>query len=203
MRWGGSLEAAVVALDMAAYDDLVSLDEVARAVEDSFWIRRGVGLVRDALEHADENSWSPMETLMRLEWVGSGHPRPLTNRPVFTLDGRFLATPDNIDPTIGVYGQYHGGLHLVGDVQSKDIATDAALRRVGLEGVLMTSADLADRRGFRRRLHEAYARAAARTEPPGWTTTPPPWWVVTHSVDRRRTLSAYDRERLLRYRDAA
>ncbi len=204
MRKAASDEAAVVAFEMAAYDDLVSVDELTGFVDSSLWLRWGVERVRRVLPLLEENSWSPMEPVMRLTWVEAGHPAPLANRPVFDLDGRFVGTPDLLDPAAGVYGMYDGALHLTGEVRHGDVAKEAAYRRVGLENAVMMAGDLGDRAPFLTRLDEAYARASRRhADERRWMADPPPWWVSTATVAQRRALSAYERSRYLAYRPAA
>ncbi len=72
----------------------------------------------------------------------------MANRPVFNLEGRFVGTPDLLDPVAGVYGQYDGALHLAGEVRQRDVAKDAAYRRLGLEGVTMMAGDRRNRDRF-------------------------------------------------------
>lgn len=204
MRKASSVEAAVVAFEMAAYDDLVSVAELTSFTRSTLWIRQGVPRVREVLPLLEENSWSPMEPLMRLAWIRAGAPRPRANAPVFDLSGRFIGTPDLLDPIAGVYGMYDGGLHLVGEVRHADVAKEAAYRRLGLEGATMMAGDLNDSSAFVVRLREAYARAERRpADARLWLPEPPAWWVPTATVAQRRALSAYDRTRLLRYRRAA
>ncbi|MBS2936386.1 hypothetical protein KDN32_01370 [Nocardioides sp. J2M5] len=204
MRKAQSDEAAVVAFEMAAYDDLVSIDELATFVDSSLWLRWGVERVRRVLPLLEENSWSPMEPVMRLTWLEAGFPRPLANRPVFDLGGRFVGTPDLVDPVAGVYAMYDGGLHLPGHVRLADVAKEAAYRRLGLEGATMMAGDLADRDPFVLRLRDAYARADhQRPEDRRWLLEPPTWWVSTATVAQRRALTAYERSRYLTYRHAA
>lgn len=203
MRKAPTDEAAVVAFELAALHDLVSIAELAGFVDSSLWVRQGVPRIRALLPHLDENSWSPMEPVMRLTWCRD-YPRPLTNRPVFSLDGRFVGTPDVLDPDAGVYGMYDGGLHLAGDVRHVDVAKEAAYRALGLEGVTMMAGDLADREPFADRLADAYSRARRRpVEHRRWRTEPPSWWVPTFTVAQRRALSPQQRARLLGYRPAA
>lgn len=205
MRKAPSDEAAIVAFEMAAYDDLVSVEELARFTASSLWLRWGVERVRRVLPALEENSWSPMEPVMRLAWTSEDtRPRPLANWPVFDLSGRFVGTPDLIDPVAGVYGMYDGGLHLAGEVRHGDVEKEAAYRRLGLEGAVMMAGDLADRGPFLARLDQAYARAGRRrADDRRWMERPPPWWVPTSTVALRRALSAYDRSRYLSYRHAA
>lgn len=204
MRFAPSDRQAAVALAMAAYSDLVSIDEMV-AYLDSLCAITGIPRARRATRLAGENSWSPQEVLMQLVWEVDAHrPRPLCNAPVFDRRGQHIATPDLIDPEAGVFGEYDGRLHLAGGQRARDIRREARLREVGLEGVTMVSADRADPEDFVRRLHAAYARARYAPESTRpWTVVPPPWWVPTDTVAARRALSASQRARLLAHRRAA
>ncbi len=206
MRHARSLSEAVRIFDMAAYDDLVAIEELARCAEAVLGTTTGVQQLRDALALASENSWSPAETSMRLIWhLQGGRPAPLANRPVFDEAGQRVGTPDLVDLQAGVYGQYEGAsVHLVGAQRSVDIRQEAAYRAVGLEGVVMVAADLGDPAAFITRLDEAYERAASR--PPRdrrWRQEPPDWWTSTATVAIRRALVGEERRRLLAYRRSA
>ena len=204
MRKAPTEIAAAVAFEMAAYEDYVSIAELAAFVDSALWVRQGVQRIRDLLPLLEENSWSPMEPVMRLAWQASGQGRPRANRPVFDLNGSFVGTPDVLDPIAGVYGQYDGALHLAGEVRGQDVAKEAAYRDLGLEGVTMMAGDLRDNSAFLDRLQNAYARAARKpADDRGWLLDEPEWWVPTWTVEMRRRLSAYDRSRVLRYRTAA
>lgn len=204
MRKAPDEDAAVVAFELAAFHDLVSIAELEEYVDSKLGTRQGVQRIRDLLPELEENSWSPAEPVMRRTWTGAGFARPLANRPVFNLQGRFVGTPDLVDPVAGVYGQYDGALHLAGEVRQRDIAKDAAYRRLGMEGVTMMAGDLGNRDPFVVRLTEAYLRAERRpADQRLWTVEQPKWWVPTMTVGQRRALTAYDRQRLLRYRLAA
>ena len=87
MRYAYDLTAAVRALDMAAYNDLVSIAEVSDyAAHHNAWT--GIPQCREALPHCDENAWSPCEVDMRLIWEREAElPRPLTNVAIFDLHG--------------------------------------------------------------------------------------------------------------------
>jgi hypothetical protein len=202
MRYAGSERQAIVILDMAMMYDLVSIDEVNAYVATlNGWI--GVGKCRVALVLADENSWSPMETVMRLIWViDLGFPHPLCNCAVFDLSGRHVGTPDMLDVDAGVVGEYEGPVHLEGRRRGKDLQKEAAYRRLGLEYFAMVAADQrSPETTIMPRMAEA--RQRARWEPVSrrqWTVEPPPWWTRTDSVAARRALSARQRERMLRYR---
>lgn len=204
MRSAPDLRSAVRHLDLAAAADLVSLGEAwAYAVSRlSGWT--GVDQCRRAIQLADENVWSPMETEMRLMWVidlGMGLVR--CNHPVFDLDGNFVATPDLIDLESGVVGEYDGSLHLIRRRRDRDITREAALRRLGLEYVTMTAADRPDPAGFLRRTLEARRRARTIRGPRRWTVEPPAWWTPTVTVAQRRGLTEEQRRRWLPGRGAA
>ena len=205
MRKARNDEDAVVAFDLAAFNDLVSIAELAAYVDTDLAARQGVEGVRRVLPLLDENSWSPMEPVLRLTWREEvPDATVLMNRPVFDLDGRFVGTPDGIDTVAGVYGMYDGALHLAGEVRHADVGKEAAYRALGLEGATMMAGDLADRAPFQHRLREAYARAARRpASEGGWTLETPSWWLDTTTVEARRALSTYDRARLLAHRQRA
>lgn len=202
-RYALSLGAAVECIDMAAYSDLVSLEECAQyAVKLNGWT--GIPRFREAIPLADENAWSPQEVFMRRVWtVDAGMSRPLCNRPVFDENGRHIGTPDLIDPVAGVVGEYEGKLHLEGAQRSRDVRREGLFRGLGLEYVTMLAGDCANPSDFIRRLHEAYARSQwIPPEDRRWRMQPPPWWTDTSTVHSRRTLPEWERARLLRYRAA-
>ena len=204
MRKAASEVDALIAFEMAAFADVVSIEELRGLVDRLLWARQGVQRIRDLLPDLDENSWSPMETFMRRAWREDGFPPVSTNRPVFDLAGRFVGTPDLVDLEGGVYAQYDGALHLAGDVRHADVVTEAAYRRLGLEGATMMAGDLADPAPFLLRVRDAYARAGRRASSErGWAMRTPGWWVPTHTVAHRRALSADQRSRYLRYRSAS
>ena len=203
MRYADSFGAALEAMDMACYSDLVSLAEV-RAYVDQLGPVTGIQQARDVLLEADENSWSPRETKMRGVWTRlAGLPRPRCNVPVFTRDGRHVGTPDMIDPRSGLVGLYHGDSHLSLVGASKDNQQDADFRDVGLEPVAMFATDWHDVDDFVRRLSAASRRARARAGRREWTIEAPSWWTRTETVEQRRALTAWQKERYLRYRRAA
>ena len=203
MRYAATDRLAVVTLDMAAFNDLVSVDEASDyAARLNGWT--GVPRCREAIPLADENSWSPRETLMRLVWkLDAGLPRPRCNVPVFDCRGRHIGTPDLIDLEHGVVGEYDGALHLQGAQRSRDLQREELFRSHGLEYVTMLTGDSPDPTAFIKRLVSAYSRAA--DIPVGrkrWTTEPPSWWHDTSTVMARRALGDDLRARLLRYRAA-
>ncbi len=188
---------AVAMIDRVCAADLASIDELTTHADTVLAGARWVACLRGALEHADENCWSPQETRMRLIWRDLGITRVVTNRPVFDLAGHFLGTPDLLDLETGLVGEYDGALHLAGRQRAKDIRREAVFRRGGLEYVEMVAADLADTTDFHRRTLDARARAVASTAPRNWTIDPPPWWKPTHTVALRSALEPWDRDRFL------
>ena len=203
MRYAASERLAVVALDMAAFNDLASVDEVADYARTlNGWT--GIPRCRAAIPKADENSWSPRETVMRLVWtLDAGLPRPRCNVPVFDYHGRHLGTPDLIDPEWGVVGEYDGALHLQGAQRSRDLHREELFRSHGLEYVTMLAGDPPDPTAFVRRLTSAYSRAAdIPADRRRWTLERPSWWHDTTTVTARRSLDLSLRDRLLRHRAA-
>jgi hypothetical protein len=203
MRYARDVRDAVISLDMACFNDQVSIDEVVTyGLGLNGWT--GMPMFREACGLANENAWSPTEVDMRLVWgLDAGCPWPSCNLPVFGPSGELLGVPDLIDPVRGVYGEYDGSLHLLGAQRGKDVAREAKFRAHGLEGATMLSGDRHDASGFISRLHEAYERSAAQPESRRrWTLEQPSWWRDTSTVAVRRALDDYWRARLLAHRVA-
>ena len=200
MRYADSLWDAVIVADMAAFSDLVSLDELWPYAL-AHGGMTGIPQARDAIGHADENSWSPREVVMRLIWTHTaGLGRPLTNRPVFDLHGRHVGTPDLLDVEAGVYGEYDGAMHLDGKRRLRDLVREDAFRRLGLEGVVMVAGENRDE--VAARIIAAHDRAVRHGNPRLWTIDQPHWWMPTETVAQRRALSEANRARLLAHRAA-
>ena len=108
MRAAASVAEAVAALDLACFNDLVSIDEVGRALV-AWRGATGIARCREAVLLADENTWSPAESRLRLLWTRDAGLGPvLTNRPVLDQRGRLVATPDLLDVAAGVAGEWQG-----------------------------------------------------------------------------------------------
>ena len=138
---------------------------------------------------------------MLSRWVGASYPPPLTNRPVFDLNGRHIGTPDLIDPNTGVMGEYDSLIFHNAARRAKDLQRDHDFRSHGLEPVSMVTGDLEFAGAFLMRLRAAYARAEARpASERRWTLELPPWWVPTFTVAQRRALSESQRKIWLRHR---
>lgn len=190
--------AALRAIEMAAYDDLVSVAELM-AYTTRLVSRPGKVQLEQALAVAEENSWSPMEIVMRRAWQRARGSRLLCNQPVFDLAGRHLVTPDVLDAEAGVAGEYNGSVHDTGPRRSTDLDRDELTRRLGIEVVTMMGG-AGELNRFLNRLHGSYQRAAGTVGPRLWTIDQPEWWTDTSTVARRRALSTAERERWLRHR---
>ncbi|MDN5896096.1 MAG: hypothetical protein L0H93_18975 [Nocardioides sp.] len=204
MRYAANERAAVIAFDMAAYADLVSIEEMAAYLATiSGWT--GVPQARAALPSCDENSWSPRESAMRRIWEqDAGLPRPLCNRPIFDRQGNLIGAPDLLDLESGLIGEYDGELHLVNERRVIDREREGKFRRVGLECVTMVRGDSAHRADIVRLILEARDRAKFESESDRlWTVEEPPWWTPTYTVAQRRALDSSQRERFLRHRRRA
>lgn len=198
VRRARTLSSAVQIIDMAAFNDLISLDELAEDAGVHLLARPWARKVWAALEHAQENAWSPREVGMRLLWQEAVGVRPLCNVPVFDANGQHLFTPDLFDPDNELVGEYDGVIHLEDGRRGRDVVREEMVRDLGLELVTMVSADSANRDAFRARVRAAYRRANSRPSRGGWTLDQPAWWTDTSTVAARRALSAEQRARFLK-----
>lgn len=206
MRNASDERGAARHLAMAAYSDLVSIDEVAEyaglrpRTGLSSWY--GIPRCRRGILLAEENCWSPAEFDMVMIWtLDAGFPRPLCNHPVFDRSGHHIGTPDLLDPEAGVVGEYNGSLHLEGAQRRKDREREEAFRRVGLECFTMLAGDSSTPHLMAARMDAARSRARwAAPAKRDWTIELPPWWVPTFTVEQRRNLDEGQRSRLLKLR---
>lgn len=143
MRRVGGIRRAVVAVEMARAARLTSLDMVVAYVAGcNGWT--GVPVVAKSLILASEDSKSPPETYMRLNWVIDAElPPPVCNKPLFDLSGNLLGYPDLFDPVAGVVGEYDGADHLERDRRRNDAAREQRFRDHGLEYFERVRGDLA------------------------------------------------------------
>lgn len=204
IRHVATLEDAVVAAEMAAYDDLVSTGEAVAALA-GHRPKAGIVQARRALQLMEENSWSPMEPRVRLVWqLLADLPRLLVNQPVFDLAGHHLGTPDLIDVEAGLAVEYNGRLHLQGERPRVDLHRERLFRSSGLATMTVVAGDLADRDRLAWRMRvERETAARSPVSKRLWTIEQPSWWVPTHTVDLRRALPPGARRRLLGYRHVA
>ena len=195
MRTSDSLREAVVAMDMMAAAERVSVRRMVDYLRSrTGW--RGAPLAAEALRWASEDSRSPNETRMRLVWrLDAALPAPLVNRPVFDRRGRLLGIVDLLDPAAGLVGEFDGADHRGARRHSDDVAREDVLRRHGLEVFRVTGPDLARPVRVARRMIEARNRSRWETEVDRrWTDEPPPWWekspTLDEVLDRRDTMVA-------------
>ena len=190
MRYAPTIAAAVVTADMAAFSDLVSVQELAAyAAVHSGWT--GIPRARLALGLVSESSWSPMETRLRLIWeVDAGLPRPLANRPVFDAGGHHLATPDLLDAETGLVVEYDGDVHLSRSQRTHDLRRERRMREAGLDCLTVVAADVARPERLAVQLQHARRRAGLLARGPrAWTIEAPAWWRGTDTVAQRRALT--------------
>ena len=166
----GELREAVVAADMAAAARLVTIGGM-RGYAGTRRGARGLQLVLDALAYAVDDSWSPMETRLRLIWViEAGWDRPLCNRAVLDGRGRLIGHPDLMDPRRGILGEYNGADHRGVERRRRDVGREDKFRRVGLECFTVEGRDIDDVPLVLDRM--AAARARAGVLPQIWTVAP-------------------------------
>lgn len=121
---------AVMILDMALHRHLVSLGLVARWAEANSG-RRGVALLRRALEFAEPATESPMETRLRLLLVLSGLPKPQVQPTLRGDTGMFIARPDLFYPIRRLVIEYDGASHkdsVAGDNRRQNRLLEAGYR---------------------------------------------------------------------------
>jgi hypothetical protein len=182
-RYQPTLIGSVRAIDMAAFDDLVTI----------------------ALSLADENAWSPREVDPRVIWmVVADLPRLLCNQPIFDRRGNLIGTPDLLDLEAGLVIEYDGPTHLRVAQRARDVRREELFRRHGLEYLVVVAPDLGDEQGLATRMHRIRRRARFQAESErSWTIAPPPWWIPTTTVAARRALTDELRSKLLGHRKAA
>lgn len=203
MRHAVSVEAAAVVLAMAAYDDLVSVAEMAAwEFEHPAWT--GAPQCRAAVAVAHENCWSPMEAVTAYVYeVAAELPRPLCNRPLFDRRGKHIGTPDLLDPEAGLVVEYDGATHLRVAGRATDVRREERYRAHGLEYLTVLAPHLGDRNLLVDRMVQARNRSRFEAESQRtWTVITPPWWVRTHTVAMRRALCEEVRADPLGYRSA-
>jgi hypothetical protein len=159
MRHATGDRAATVVMDMVAAAELTSIRRMQKYVAQRAG-QFGVPRVRRALDLADEDSWSPKESEMRLVWMlDAGFPRPLCNRSVHDLEGRLLGVADLLDVEAGLVGEYDGRDHSGRQRRRRDARREDDFRAVGLEGFKVVSGDLDDVALVVDRMRRARSRA--------------------------------------------
>lgn len=155
----GELREMAVAAGAAYAAKLTSIHRMRLYAATRRWYR-DVRLVKEAIEMSCEGLRSPQEDRFRMIWeYDAGWGRPLCNREVRDLDGRFLGVPDLLDPVRGVVGEYAGADHRDIDQHESDVGREADLRGAGLEYVEVVGRDLRHPERVLRRMEEAAERA--------------------------------------------
>ena len=164
---------AVVAIDMMAAAGLLSREHLAAYAATLRPQERT--LLEWAIDLASEHSRSPNEVRVRLvAELDAGLPRLLVNCPVHDLSGRLLGIADLLDVEAGLAIEYDGADHRTATRHTRDVAKEAAFRRVGLEVARVTGGDLPSDRPVVERVLEARARASfAAPEERRWVARPP------------------------------
>jgi hypothetical protein len=175
MRRTTDVREAVVALDMMAAAQLVSLQQVATYAARRTGSRR-IAVARAALPLVSEHSKSPNETRTRLIAVlDAGLPPDLlVNCAMLDRHGRLLGVADLLDTEAGLVIEFDGADHRGVVRHSRDVIKDEDLRGCGLEVVRVTGPQLGDVPVLVRRLRAARARARFAAEPDRrWVARPP------------------------------
>lgn len=176
-RWASGLTEAVVFVDQVAHALELDLDELQPwCVPGARW--PGIKQLRAALALADARSESPWESRLRMFYLlEASLPRPLVNRPVFDLDGRFLGTPDMFDPDAGLATEFDGKDHRERRRHQADNIREEKLEGANLTVCRVDSLDLRQPAPLKERLRARYAQGMRRNrELDRWTLVEPPWW---------------------------
>lgn len=118
---------------------------------------RGQPRLRRAAELVREDSWSPQESLIRVELVLAGLPEPELNVDVFDEHGRFLGCLDLAYPEYRVGSEYQGLQH--GQQYDADVERMAAFRAAQWDIIEVTRATRRNPGVVVRRVAEALRRA--------------------------------------------
>ena len=116
---------------------------------------------------------------MRLIWIlDAGLPRPVCNRPVFSLTGELLGVPDLLDVEAGVVGEYDGADHLADNRRYRDLGREGRFPNHGLEYFTLVAGDMHDVDRVVDRMHSTRRRALMRGagHTRAWTLKHPPGW---------------------------
>lgn len=162
-RLAPTLVEAVVFLDMLLAAGILKPAEFAAYLPEHRPVWKGVGQARDALALADRATKSPPETRLRMLWMlRAGLPRPLVNRPVFTLDGRLIGVPDLLDPDSATVGEYDGEEHRELPNHTSDNVREEDLEDHGMVVTRVTRLDMRRPDLTVQRLTRAWSRGMSR-----------------------------------------
>ncbi|MGJ0203887.1 hypothetical protein NHL51_06965 [Leucobacter sp. gxy201] len=128
-----------------------SLDELRAVLELGRW--SGISRLARALELVREDSWSPQESLLRLNLREAGLPEPELNVDVHDDGGRFLACLDLAYRSLKVGAEYHGLMHAA--TYAQDVMRVEALRDDGWIIIEVTKAGGSESTHTARRIERA------------------------------------------------
>lgn len=133
------LTEAVVMTDMVLHARLISPQTLMASVEASAGLQ-GVRTLREAAEHAEPASESPMETRLRMLLVLAGLPRPAVQVSIRDRYHRFVGRPDLYyrDQRLGL--EYDGGTHR--DTLAEDNRRQNRLLDAGVRLLRFTAGDI-------------------------------------------------------------
>ncbi|RXZ47146.1 hypothetical protein [Agromyces binzhouensis] len=144
---------------------IASTSELERAA-DRRADRRGVPVVREALQLLDRRSESPKESELRAIVRLGGLPVPDVNVDVFDPRGRFIARVDLLFAEYREVLEYQGDHHRTDRAQwRRDRTRESELESLGYHVTEVTDGDLADPNALVARLARLFRRA-------GWTGSP-------------------------------
>ena len=154
---------------LVAYAVASHLDGVRR-------LRRVVGYVRSGVE-------SPMETVVRLMVVFARLPEPGCNLVIVNSDGRFLARGDLVYMQYMVLVEYDGWHHERDASQrQRDIVRREELEAAGWRVIVVTVADLMDKRAVVRRIHRALVDRGYAGRPPHFSVMWDRWFAWSQAT---------------------
>jgi hypothetical protein len=122
---------------------LVTLDQLAAALDARPPGTRGIRRARAALPLVRARTDSPMETRLRWLLVQAGLPCPTVNQPVYGPDAELVAMPDLIYLRHRVAVEYDGDIHRTDRATwRRDIARRQGLEALGWRVVTCTADDV-------------------------------------------------------------
>ncbi|QEO14299.1 hypothetical protein FLP10_07625 [Agromyces intestinalis] len=157
-----SLPELVAAGDRMLRLRLCTTDELAR-VADERADRRGIRVIREALDLLDPASESPKESELRVLVVRAGLPAPRANAEIRDEHGRFVARVDLLFEEYGEILEYHGDHHRTDRRQwRRDRTRESELESLGLHVTEVAADDLRDPPALLRRIARNLARRGWR-----------------------------------------
>ncbi len=164
-RLAPSFVEAVVVVDMMCAAELVSLRQLRES---------GLRFPPGVLEAASEHSLSPNEVRCRMRCRAAlPGVRWLVNCPIYDLSGRLLGIADLVDLEAGLVVEFDGADHRLAVRHTRDVVKEDALRRVGIEVVRVTGAEVDDETVVGDRVRAGRTRARFEAESQRlWTARP-------------------------------